>query len=180
MQTYIVLLRGINVSGKNKIRMAELKSALEKAGFHDVTTYIQSGNIILRYDGSKAEVNENVGACLQEDFGFDIPVKSFTPGEWERIYSNRLYSADEATEKNHYFVFLFDDATSDRIDALEQESFPNEEFSIRTNCVYLNFKKGYGKAKCDNNFFEKRLQVRATTRNQRTVRTLLQMAKETV
>lgn len=176
MQTYIVLLRGINVSGKKKIRMADLKTALEKAGFQDVSTYIQSGNIILRHNSSKEAVNERVKACLQNDFGYDVPVLSFTPGEWDRIYATSPYPDIEATQKNRYFVFLFETPAEERITALEQESFPNEDFHISPNCIYLNCLQGYGKAKCNNNFFEQRLKLRATTRNLRTVRTLAQMA----
>ena len=178
MQTYIALLRGINVSGQKKVHMADLRTALENKGFHEVVTYIQSGNIILRYQGSKEDVNEVISACLLDDFGYEVPVLAFTPAEWNAIHTQSPFLPEETDQKNYYFVFLFDVPDNERVASLENEVFPNEEFQISPECIYLNCHRGYGKAKCNNNFFEQRLKVRATTRNLRTVRTLSQMAAE--
>ena len=178
MQTYIILLRGINVSGQKIIRMADLRQALEKRGFQGVTTYIQSGNIILRSGADKEAVRQQVYDCLQEDFGFDVPVLVFEPMEWTSILSDLPYEEDDADLKRLYFVFIYDIPAADLISAMEQVSFPNEEFQITSACIYLRCHSGYGKAKCNNNFFEKRLKVRATARNLRTVKTLGQMASE--
>ena len=178
MNTYIVLLRGVNVSGVKKIRMAALRMALENTGFRDVSTYIQSGNIVLRYKGSREMVIAKVMACIQDEFGHEVPVLVYTPEEWGQIYAGCPYPAPEALQKNIYVVYLFESPPETRIRALEQESFPNEEFRFGPNRIYLSCQKVYGKAKCNTNFFEKRLQVSGTTRNLRTVETLLRMAAE--
>jgi len=178
MQTYIVLLRGINVSGQKKIRMAQLRSALVRSGFQDVLTFIQSGNIILRDKRKKEAVTARIQECILNYFGFDVPVLVFKPSEWKAIYAHNPYSITEANKKNLCFVYLFDTPAADRMLVLEQESFPNEEFHISPKCIYLNCHQGYGKAKCNNNFFEQRLKVKATARNLRTVQTLSKMAAE--
>lgn len=71
MNTYVVLFRGINVGGKNKIPMAGLKQCLEDLGFTDVTTYIQSGNVILRSDLEASTVKKHIEAILPEKFKLD-------------------------------------------------------------------------------------------------------------
>ncbi|WP_343419820.1 DUF1697 domain-containing protein [Candidatus Flexifilum breve] len=68
MTTYVILIRGINVGGKNKIPMAELKSHLEAHGFASVTTYIQSGNVILKSDLDAATLAAQVETLLATKF----------------------------------------------------------------------------------------------------------------
>jgi uncharacterized protein (DUF1697 family) len=71
MTTYLVLLRGINVGGKNKVRMAALRELLEELGYRDVSTYIASGNVILRSDRSPAEIKRETEAALPKRFRLD-------------------------------------------------------------------------------------------------------------
>lgn len=178
MQTYIVLLRGINVSGQKKIRMEELREALKKEGFAEVKTYIQSGNILVRHKGTNEQVAVQIQACIKENFGFDVPAFVYNPAEWEAIYSHNPYLSENQDKKGLYYVFLYDTPAEEKMSDLAKESFPNEEFTLTQECIYLNYQQGYGKAKCNNNFFEKRLKIRATARNLRTVQTLAQMAAE--
>ncbi len=71
---YIVLLRGINISGKNKISMGELKNKLEKLNYENVITYLNSGNIILETSQNKDEIVMNVQTMIKNEFNLDIPV----------------------------------------------------------------------------------------------------------
>ena len=71
MKPYVVLLRGINVGGKNKILMTELRNCLEKLGFSHVTTYIASGNVILSSSKSPAEIKSLIETTLIKDFKLD-------------------------------------------------------------------------------------------------------------
>jgi uncharacterized protein (DUF1697 family) len=71
MKTYVILLRGINVGGKNKVPMAELKICLEGLGFSDVSTYIASGNAFLRSDKSAEQVQHLIEAALPKKFKLD-------------------------------------------------------------------------------------------------------------
>ena len=74
MTRYIALLRGINVGGNNMIRMADLKAAFERRGFQDVSTYINSGNIIFYSELNESTVKTICEALIAEDFSMDIPV----------------------------------------------------------------------------------------------------------
>jgi uncharacterized protein (DUF1697 family) len=67
MTSYLVLLRGINVGGKNKVPMAELRKVLEDLGFENVSTYIASGNVFLDSDLSASRTAETIEAALPED-----------------------------------------------------------------------------------------------------------------
>ena len=87
MQTYISILRGINVGGKI-LRMADLKSSVEKLGFKNVSTYIQSGNVFFQYRNEKPEVLEQmIQSRIKIDFGMDVSVIVLTPEKLERIIS---------------------------------------------------------------------------------------------
>lgn len=74
MNTYVILLRGINVGGKNKISMAELKLCLEEQGFESVVTYIQSGNVILQSDLDAAALSEDIERLLPKKFKLDSSI----------------------------------------------------------------------------------------------------------
>ena len=71
---YIVLLRGINISGKNKIAMSELKNSLESNNYSDVITYLNSGNVILNSDNNKEYIVNDIKTLIKKEFNLDIPV----------------------------------------------------------------------------------------------------------
>jgi uncharacterized protein (DUF1697 family) len=180
MTNYIVLLRGINVSGQKKIKMSQLKAMLESLDFSAVSTYIQSGNIVLKSSASiPNEVSQTIKRGIHQAFGFDVPVMAWTLAEMEEILEQSPFRVlHESESKKWYYVLLQETPKMDLIHSLQQEQFPNERFMIANSCVYLNCDQGYGKTKCDNNFFEKKLQVIATTRNHRTMLKLLEMGKQ--
>ncbi|MEG3656627.1 DUF1697 domain-containing protein [Arenibacter palladensis] len=180
MTNYIVLLRGINVSGQRKIKMSQLKVLLESLGFSEVSTYIQSGNIVLKSAlPMSAEVAQIIKEGIYKTFGFDVPVLAKTLPELEEIIKHSAFMAlDESESKKWYYVLLQETPKRELIKSLQQEQFPNEQFTIAKSCVYLRCDQGYGKTKCDNNFFENKLKVSATTRNHRTMMKLLEMGKQ--
>ena len=71
---YVALLRGINVGGKNKVDMKQLVEAMSKAGYENVSTYINSGNILFRSTGSELELTKNLEQIIQDEFGLAIKV----------------------------------------------------------------------------------------------------------
>lgn len=91
MEKYIVLLRGINISGKNKISMNELKKELEKIGYENIFTYLNSGNVILESNTkNKNEMKCNIEKMIKEKFGLDnIPVFIITKDELNELLSNQ-------------------------------------------------------------------------------------------
>ena len=85
---YIVLLRGINISGKNKISMSELKKALEKNNYKNVSTYLNSGNVILESESSKENITKSVYEIIKDTFNLNIPIFVTTSIELEDVLNN--------------------------------------------------------------------------------------------
>ncbi len=171
MTRYIVLLRGINVSGKNKLPMAELRELLSKLKFENVQTYIQSGNIILDSSETKEVVCQKIKEGIADQFGYDVPVLARTVEEWKKIIDKNPYSLN--TEKSLHFTFL--DKTPEKTN-ITINAYESDEYTIIKDVVYLFCLGGYGNTKLSNNLFEKKLNVRASTRNYRTTLKLLEMA----
>ena len=181
MKTHIALLRGINVGGHRRIKMNDLKLLFESLGFTDVTTYIQSGNVIftpslkLRSTNETKILEETISEAILEQFGFEVPVlvKSFS--EFKAILAVCPFS--EEMKIASYFTILNQSPSKDLMKQVSNLIYPNEEFVITENCVYFFSEKEYNEIKCNNNFFEKKLKVLATTRNYRTLVKLLELAK---
>lgn len=92
MNTYIVLIRGINVGGNNKVSMATLKKCLEELGFSEVSTYIASGNVLLKSDKSAIEVKNIIEACLPKNFALNsalIKVLVLTHAQLKTVVANK-------------------------------------------------------------------------------------------
>lgn len=172
MKTYIVLLRGINVSGKNKLPMKDLREMLEKMKFKNVSTYIQSGNILLQSNSSKSEIAQIIHESINTKFGYSIPVIVRTPEEWKKAIDNYPFSLEN--EKIVAFSFL-----ENRVDheEIEVKGINDDQYEIVNDVVYLYCPSGFGKTKLTNNIIEKKLEVAATTRNLRTTLKMLELSK---
>lgn len=181
MNTFIALLRGINVAGQKKIKMAELKEMFEELGYTSVKTYIQSGNVVFQH--TLLDHNHHtliIKKGIQEYFGFDVPVLILTREKLITIYEANPFAERLATgeiaENKMYFTLLQDMESTEREELPTQLFFEPEEFAVTQDVVYLFAAKGYGKTKLSNNFFEKKLRCSATTRNLRTVLKLMEIS----
>lgn len=179
MQTYIALLRGINVSGQKKIKMADLKLSLEALAFSDVVTYIQSGNIVFKADEKSISKLENsIHEKILKDFGFEVPVLVKTPKELTHAMNNNPFKKDKLKdEKLFYVVFLKDKPQAENIAKLETYDYSPEEYILDDKIIYYYAANGAGNAKMNNNFFENKLKVRATSRNWRTTHKLVELSQ---
>ncbi|MFN8449616.1 MAG: DUF1697 domain-containing protein [Anaerolineae bacterium] len=112
MDTFVVLLRGINVGGKNKVPMADLKKCLEQLGFFNVSTYIASGNVILESDQPPAQIKAAIELGLPQCFRLDneiIKVLVLTRNQLQAIIENKPEGFGEQPEKYHSdAIFLID------------------------------------------------------------------------
>jgi uncharacterized protein (DUF1697 family) len=179
MNTYIALLRGINVSGKNIIKMDALRATLVNVGLQDVQTYIQSGNVVFRYDDVAVSfLQKLIENSILEDFGFQPPVLVIECSQLESIYNQIPYlkAYPDQLDKLH-ITFLSAIPSADLIEHLKTSIYSPDEFFIIGNAVYLYCPEGYGNTKLTNTFFEKKLKVQATTRNLNTILQLLNMAR---
>lgn len=176
MGTYIALLRGINVGGKNKILMAELRDLLLNIGLKDVQTYIQSGNIIFNSEEENASKLElRIGGAIKEHFGLSVPVIVKTKDALKTVFSSCPFS--EEKKQKSYFSLLYTPPKAELVNEVLSITFENEDIKISPNCVYFYSSIGYGKTKYNNNFFERKLRVIATARNYKTMVKLLELSE---
>lgn len=114
MTQYVALLRGINVGGNNIIKMADLKACLTEAGFEDVTTYIQSGNVLFASDETDVnKIDKKFGAALEESFGYKAPVMFRTHAQMKSIVHDAPKGFGTKPDEYRYDVlFVRDPLTS--------------------------------------------------------------------
>lgn len=177
METYIALLRGINVSGQKKVNMKLLKEMFETLGFQDVQTYIQSGNVVFR---SKKTPVKKLVKQIQEEilkvFGFEVRVLIRTQAALQAVVESCPFVKEKGSEEDKiYIVFLDEEPKPENIEKLNTVNYAPERFTISGLTLYFYCPNGYGKAKLNNNLFESKLKVAATTRNWRTVNILADM-----
>ncbi len=181
MKIYIALLRGINVSGQKKIKMADLKVMFESLGFESVTTYIQSGNVVFKSGkDDPVLIGDTIKQGILKTFGYEVPVLVLTHEILTSIYQENPFlerlANEEIEEKKMYFTLLSNVPDISAVKELTSTSYGNEEFVITQKVVYFFAAHGYGRTKLHNNFFEKKLKCSATTRNLKTVIKLLELS----
>jgi len=180
MTTHLALLRGINVSGHNMIKMEALKTTLEAIGFQNVATYIQSGNIFVDTEEENAAA---VGFKIKQEifkvFGHEVPVVVIGKSDLEACLKNNIFLKDAAVDtKKLYVAFISTTLRSDSINDLRISQFKPDEASIDANRIYIKYAVGAGKTRFDQKYIEKKLNVTATIRNWNTVMQLLQLFEE--
>lgn len=171
MNTYIVLLRGINVAGKNKLPMQDLRTVLSNLGYTNVQTYIQSGNAIITTNEPIKNINFAIKKAIKEVFNYEITVIVKTLAALKKAVKNYPFNIDN--EKIVGFVFL-DSVVTEKEIAIT--NFKEDSYVIAADVVYIHCMTGFGKTKLTNNVFEKKLNVNATTRNLKTTLKLIALA----
>jgi len=169
---YIAFLRGINVSGTNKIDMKELTLEFEKHEYKSVKTYLNTGNVIFT---SQLKGVKNLESDIQEmilnDFGLDIEVIVKTQNNLYEMVEE--YPFESPDGKNKYIVLMKSQPDPDLTEALDEVKVEGDQYEITDKVVYLYVPNGFGKSKISNNFVEKKGHVVATTRNINTLSKLL-------
>lgn len=180
MQTYISLLRGINVNGQKLIKMDALRALYERVGFQDVQSYLQSGNVIFKAaTQSPAQLAAKLMQAIQDCFGFEVPILVLEPLQLQGALKENPFSQKEHFDsKQLYFTFLYESASLDDFAAVVAKKSDTEELMFAGRQVYLYCPNGYGKTKLSNNFIENKLKVLATTRNWKTVDALYTLASK--
>lgn len=179
MPTHISLLRGINVSGHNLIKMAELREAAERAGFERVQTYIQSGNLVLHSTmRSAAQVSKLLVETIRSEFGLEVPVVTRSVGEWRKIHERDPLDLPKGVDESKSFVtFLSGKLKKAGLAKLEERKARGDLLRLDGSELYFYLPGGAAKSKLDNGSIERHLGVSATTRNRRTIAKLMAMAE---
>ena len=182
MKTHLALLRGINVSGHNMMKMDALKKALEKIGFENVQTYIQSGNVFVdSEEENPTKVAFKIKMEIFRVFGHDVPVIVIGKEDLEKCFANNPFLKEpEVDIKKLYFAFLSTELQSDAINQLKISNIKPDEVSIDANRIFIKYAVGAGKTKLDQKYIEKKMNITATIRNWNTVTKLLEIYNERV
>ncbi|WP_296147881.1 DUF1697 domain-containing protein [uncultured Flavobacterium sp.] len=180
MTTHLALLRGINVSGHNIIKMEALKTTLEAIGFQNVQTYIQSGNVFVDTD---EENPSKVGFVIKQEifkvFGHEVPIVVVNKDDLAVCFKINPYLKEKDVDtKKLYVAFVSTTLKSDNINDLKISQFKPDEASIDGNKIYIKYAVGAGKTRFDQKYIEKKLNVTATIRNWNTVTQLLKIYEE--
>lgn len=177
MRTYISILRGINVSGKNLIKMNSLQEMYEDLGFQNVKTYIQSGNVVFQsVEVNSDELEQTISDGIVKRFTANVPVLVLEVSELKNILEQNPFLKDDKDDISKlHITFLSESPNKLLVDKIGDSSFLPDEYFIKGEAIYLFCPNGYGKTKLSNSFFETKLKVKATTRNLRTAMELVKI-----
>jgi uncharacterized protein (DUF1697 family) len=177
MQAFVALLRGINVGGRTMVSMPELRSLLASMGLEDVSTYVQSGNVVFRsQSGDREALASELEERIASAFEVSPSVLLRTPAELAEIANANPFLDREPDFLKLHVVFLSAPPAADAVAELDPNRSPPDEFSVRGREIYLHLPNGAGRSKLTIDYFEKRLGVRATARNWKTLTKLSELS----
>ncbi|MEI8272742.1 MAG: DUF1697 domain-containing protein [Paludibacter sp.] len=178
MKTWISIVRGINVGGRNAIKMIDLRDLFIQLGFSDVRSYIQSGNII--FDSNLIDsksIEKSISEGILKRFGFAVQIVLLDEETLREILKNNPFSHDSFRDKAcMHITFLSENPDKSLIDKIIDGNYGSDEFYCKNKVIYLYCPKGYGNTKLSNSFFENKLKLTATTRNLKTATEILLMS----
>ncbi len=176
--TWIALLRGINVGGKNKLPMRELAAMFAAAGCESVQTYIQSGNVVYEAGPDLGPlVPALIADEIEEQFGYRIPLVVRTLQEFEDVAKRNPFLGDGDAPDGMHVAFLADVPSQSRVAQLDQDRSPLDVFLVSGREIFLHCPNGMGRTKLTNAYFDSTLATTSTIRNWRTVLALLRLAQ---
>ncbi len=179
MKIYIAILRGINVSGHKMIKMETFREMLEGLDFKNVKTYIQSGNAVFQAKETETgKLEKKIVKKIQEEFGFEVPVMVKKLDEIKAVLkSNPFINKRKEDLSRLHVTFLNGEPAKETVDKIKEGNYGSDEFIFSGKNVYLFCPNGYGNTKLNNNFFENKLKLVATTRNWKTIGELVSMGE---
>jgi len=177
MNTYIMLLRGINVGGNNKLPMKELVSVLETLGLQNVKTYIQSGNVVFQSTRiDVATLAQEISAAIDKNHGFAPYVFILSIENVQAAMRANPFPEGENEPKSLHFFFLDGTLQQTDIDALKPLQTETERFRLIDNVLYLHAPDGIGRSKSVAKISRGWKEVNITARNWRTVSKIVEIA----
>jgi uncharacterized protein (DUF1697 family) len=173
---HIVLLRGINLGSRNRVAMPKLRTALAKAGFDDVRTYLQSGNLVLE-SGDRAEaVARKVRRVLADEFGLDIAVVTRTRAQLAKVVERNPLARVAKNPKRYQVSFLDAKPSAQVVRRIEEAAAPNERVVAHGREIYAWHPDTIARSKLWALLAGQSLGITATARNWTTVQKLLELA----
>lgn len=176
--TYVALLRGVNVGGKHKLPMKELVDVFAAGKCNSVRTYIQSGNAVFTCsDAVFKGLRPALEKKIESRFGFPAPVVLRSREQMARVARNNPFLRAGKPEQSLHVMFLADEPDPDAIGKLDPNRSPGDEFRVIGSEIYLYLPNGAGNSKLTNTYFDSRLSTIGTGRNWATILALLEMMR---
>jgi uncharacterized protein (DUF1697 family) len=172
----VVLLRGINLGSARRVPMADLRALLTEAGFEDVKTYVQSGNIVLESELESSELEQRCRDLISSRFGFEVPILVRTRAELAEIVKRDPLGDVADNPKRYQVSFLSEALDDDAVERLGALAADSERFAAHGRELYAWHPESVARSKLWNKLAGAGLGVTATARNWTTVQALLEMA----
>ncbi|MDX6507982.1 MAG: hypothetical protein QOG06_2626 [Gaiellaceae bacterium] len=173
MAQHIVLLRGINIGPRNRVSMPDLRSALEEAGFKDVQTYLQSGNVVLTSAATPDSVRRKVEKLIADRFGLEIAVVVRSRAQLAAVVKRNPLGKVAKEPKRYQVTFLSAKLSAKVVRELEEAAAAGEQVVVAGREVYAWHPKAIARSKLWTKLAGKGLGVTATSRNWATTEALL-------
>ena len=172
---YVALLRGINVGGKNKVKMETLREILSVAGFQNVKTYINSGNVI--FETAKTDdkkLAKKIEKAIEKEFALKIKVMVRRIEEIESIIKNNPFAGQFENDKDLHVFFLDEELSVEKRELLLSNNNENEMFAVQNCEIFYLLRISFLDSLIGKDYIGKKLKVSATARNWRTVNKILE------
>jgi uncharacterized protein (DUF1697 family) len=170
---FVGLLRAVNVGGKNKIKMAELRKAMSESGLDNPQTYIQSGNLLFDSNKTPRQLEAKIAKLILSEFGHDVPVMVRDLSFIRKIVSRNPFQNLDASFL-HAMILESKPKPAD-VNMIADLDFGDDRFQVSSDLIYIYCPNGYSNTKLTNRFFESKLKIASTTRNWRTINKLIAM-----
>lgn len=176
---YAALLRGINVGGKNKIKMETLREICSAIGFENVKTYINSGNVIFetkKTDDKK--LAEKIEKAIEKEFELNIKVIVRTIDEIKNIVENNPFDGEFENDKDVHVFFLDEEMPKDKSELLLSNNTENERYAVQNREIFCHLRVGVLDSLMGKDYIGKKLKISATARNWRTVNKIKELFEQ--
>lgn len=176
--THVALLRAVNLAGRRRVRMADLRELLAGLGFEDPRSLLASGNLVFRAGGhTPAELEERLARAASERLDLETDFFVRTAKEWAAIVEDNPFPEEAEEDPAHLVVTVLKDAPEpERVAALREAIRDREAVEVRGRVAYVHYPDGIGRSRLTASMIEKHLRTRATGRNWNTTLKLLALA----
>jgi uncharacterized protein (DUF1697 family) len=177
MGRMVALLRAVNVGGR-KLPMAELRALCAGLGWEDVATYIQSGNVVFTAAGSPGAFEKRLEEAIAKQFGFDVPVIVRSAAQWAHYPPGNPFLKAAKDEPNRLMLLLSKRPPAKGAeDVIQARATAGEQVRRAGDALWIHFPDGAGMSKLTPSLIDRAIGSPATSRNHRTVTTLMEMLK---
>ncbi len=177
MPVYISLLRGINVGGNKKIKMADLRALYESLGFTDVSTLLQSGNAVFKSDpADTTDLARQIEDAIEDKFGFHCDLFVLTVDQFRAAFEKNPFTDDDHEGSKLLVTFYQETPTDAMMQKLHDTHDGSETIHLVDDVLYIYFPDGMGRSKLANKTLGQAIKISGTGRNWNTMVKLLALA----